>query len=215
MRQPIQGMLYLEERVDWIPRVPPKHRKPRRASKTWRNLSGLKVGHLLNIEKRKASSNTVCVVCGRQFNSRSCTRVTCSNHCRMLWLRGKPSWRKGKISKTKEYTCVWCGKPNVKPLHYLSDKYCNSACYFAHRRATAASSEIQRNSKLVVSWRRQVFERDNFTCQHCGTKGGNLHAHHIKEWSKFPELRIEVSNGLTLCISCHDKHHGHKTARSV
>lgn len=52
-------------------------------------------------------------------------------------------------------------------------------------------------------WRRAVFTRDDWTCQLCGKRGGRLQAHHIKKWSEFPELRYEVSNGTTLCESCH------------
>lgn len=72
------------------------------------------------------------------------------------------------------------------------------------------SGEIMRIRKgsEIKLWRNFVFERDNFTCQHCGdNKGGNLQAHHIKSFADYPELRFEVSNGLTLCKPCHDKHH--------
>lgn len=70
----------------------------------------------------------------------------------------------------------------------------------------------QRKRELVGfryrEWRRLVFERDNYTCQHCqDATGGNLHAHHIQTWAEFPDLRYEVSNGLTLCRDCHEKVH--------
>ena len=54
-------------------------------------------------------------------------------------------------------------------------------------------------------WRDAVFERDSFTCVKCGQVGGKLHADHIKPYSLFPELRFDVSNGRTLCVSCHRK----------
>lgn len=56
-------------------------------------------------------------------------------------------------------------------------------------------------------WREAVFKRDNFTCQECDVRGGDLHAHHIKPFCRYPDLRFEVSNGLTLCEPCHVDHH--------
>jgi 5-methylcytosine-specific restriction endonuclease McrA len=60
-----------------------------------------------------------------------------------------------------------------------------------------------RGSARYAAWRRQVFERDNYTCQFCEKRGGRLHADHIKPFSTFPELRFDVSNGRTLCAPCH------------
>jgi len=65
---------------------------------------------------------------------------------------------------------------------------------------------LLRRSFEYKEWREKVFERDNYTCQNCGDKQGrNLEAHHIKDFVLYPELRFEVSNGLTLCKKCHKK----------
>lgn len=75
---------------------------------------------------------------------------------------------------------------------------------------TPVNSAI-RNGTAIREWRKNVFCRDSYTCKHCGKVGGVLHAHHIKEFSKHPELRFELSNGLTLCKPCHIRHHKKST----
>jgi hypothetical protein len=70
-------------------------------------------------------------------------------------------------------------------------------------------NEIVRHSFSIKEWRTGVFKRDHYTCQGCGAKNGNgkrvkLEAHHLKPFSLYPELRFNISNGKTLCRSCHD-----------
>ena len=68
-------------------------------------------------------------------------------------------------------------------------------------------------------WRSDVFARDDFTCQECRQKGGNLEIHHIKPFNIIiKENRIKtieqalnceelwnINNGQTLCLKCHNK----------
>ncbi|MFW5950377.1 MAG: HNH endonuclease [archaeon] len=58
--------------------------------------------------------------------------------------------------------------------------------------------------------RKKVYQRDNYTCQHCGVKGGpignaELHAHHIVPKSKGGTHQL--SNLHTLCAKCHQAAH--------
>lgn len=64
-----------------------------------------------------------------------------------------------------------------------------------------------RKDLVYKKWRECVFERDDYTCQKCGKRGGDIHAHHELSFSDYPELRVEILNGMTLCVSCHRKIH--------
>lgn len=59
------------------------------------------------------------------------------------------------------------------------------------------------NPPCYSSWRNLVKKRDDCKCQYrnCNRKG--KYVHHIKSYIDYPKLRLEISNGITLC----DRHH--------
>jgi 5-methylcytosine-specific restriction endonuclease McrA len=117
------------------------------------------------------------------------------NKGRTRFVNGHVPWNKGK---KKEYLAKYY-KKGWKIPHPSSDK---------HYKWKGGISKGYREQKSMhipeyKSWRSKVFERDNWTCQTCGKRGCYLEAHHIKEWAKFPELRFDINNGVTLCYECH------------
>lgn len=50
-----------------------------------------------------------------------------------------------------------------------------------------------------------VFERDNYTCQVCDQRGGDLQVDHIQSWTEYVDLRFDIDNCRTLCVKCHYK----------
>jgi len=68
-------------------------------------------------------------------------------------------------------------------------------------------TQDRRNAPEYKDWRKAVYIRDDYTCQKCGTKGGQLNAHHIKSYIAHKDLRLSLENGVTLCISCHKAEH--------
>ena len=62
---------------------------------------------------------------------------------------------------------------------------------------------MARNNTYYKEWKNKVFKRDNYTCQCCGKRGGNLNAHHLYNFAEYKDLRYEVDNGITFCERCH------------
>jgi len=70
-------------------------------------------------------------------------------------------------------------------------------------------SKRDRNTQEYRNWRREVYERDLYSCKQCGDSECKLNAHHIVRWIDSVELRYDLSNGITLCVECHsDVHKG-------
>jgi 5-methylcytosine-specific restriction endonuclease McrA len=76
-------------------------------------------------------------------------------------------------------------------------------CHFWKGGVTEVNRVIRMSTEMR-NWKRAVFERDNYTCIWCGTKG-DINADHIKPFATYPDLRFDVDNGRTLCVPCHKK----------
>lgn len=149
-----------------------------------------------------------------------------------------PKWKGGQIIKY----CLIC-KKEFKVDQYRKDtaRFCSMECKHLWMKGKHFSLETEfqsipdelksinssiRNTKKYITWRKQVFQRDNFTCQECGAKtikGSRvyLNAHHIKQFSLLLkenniertkdalkcDILWELSNGITLCKECHILEH--------
>jgi hypothetical protein len=115
--------------------------------------------------------------------------------------------KKSEIMK-KEYLSgnrisYWAGKKQPLSMRLKrSESNSGDKCY-KWKGGISSENEILRKSIEYRLWREAVFARDNFTCQKCAVRGGQLNAHHIKQFSQFPELRLAIDNGITLCEACH------------
>lgn len=110
---------------------------------------------------------------------------------------GKAAWNKGKkLSKEhkEKLSKAKLGKPAPWNRGEKSNLWKGGL--------TSVNKKI-RDSLEYKIWRRAVFERDNWTCIWCGKKDKTIQADHIKPFAMFPELRLAIDNGRTLCRDCH------------
>lgn len=109
-------------------------------------------------------------------------------------MRGKPSFMKGK-HHTEE------AKEKNRKAH-LGKSTWNKGL----GNKTPENKRIWHSIEMRL-WRESVFSRDNWTCKKCLIKGGTLRPHHIKNFAEYPELRLAIDNGITLCDLCHRTFH--------
>ena len=161
-------------------------------------------------ESKKAKT-FICLVCGKEAVCRNGRKV-CSPECAKVY-----------YSKKITRSCLVCGK-EFQTWPSVHKYCCSKECSVTNRKDFTEKAKNpnwrggitpvvrkQRNSDEYKSWRNEVFKRDNFTCAMCHKVGWILHAHHIKPFSKYKQLRFDVKNGITLCEPCHKAVHRRET----
>jgi hypothetical protein len=68
-------------------------------------------------------------------------------------------------------------------------------------------SKLERDKLYEKELHKRCFEREDYTCQACRSRGSILNAHHINSWKFFLEQRYELNNLACLCKSCHKEFH--------
>jgi len=95
-----------------------------------------------------------------------------------------------------KYSCD-CWNPEIPE----GESYCERK----ERKERAESNN--RETREYQEWRATIFSRDNYTCQACKKVGGSLNAHHIKSYKNHISKRLDLDNGITLCVNCHRAEH--------
>jgi hypothetical protein len=108
-------------------------------------------------------------------------------------------------SRRKQFTCEYCGQPFWRKQNKNRSGHRDTRRFCSRRCAGLSRFKGKRKRTGYYAWRRDVLRRDK-VCQECGSDT-ELHAHHIKPWQDFPELRYVVDNGILLCWTCHKKQH--------
>lgn len=175
--------------------------------------------------RQNAKCWIVCEFCGKSARSQNAGGRFCSRECAAQARSGPLNRNWLDIPRTK--TCEWCGKEyGPKPTaitSFVRGRFCSRECGWKGQRYLRGQDNPQwrpdaRNrtrAKAIAAWAQTVISRDLATCQKCGATGVELHAHHIRSYRDHPELRTELSNGITLCAQCHWAEHGRSAANGV
>lgn len=125
------------------------------------------------------------------------------------------------IRKAKETNLRKYGVENFSQTKMFREQFRgpNSPTWKGGNRQTIRT---ERKEPEYRDWRKAVFIRDHFTCQICGAhnyKGRNktvrLISHHLNCFKDFPEERMDIDNGITLCEPCHNHFHSLYGKRST
>jgi len=179
---------------------------------------------------RCLKSLVICDYCGEQVMKTNnligkFEKHFCGRECQAKYYQlhsdevsGENSHRYSKI----DVVCEWCGKTfKTSPSVKAKTRFCGKQCrnnwqsdmmkgenHYNWQGGKSEQRHLDMSSREYKEWRYQVFRRDEYTCRVCGNdKGGNLRAHHIREYANYPELKYVVDNGVTLCEACHKKVH--------
>ena len=133
--------------------------------------------------------------------------------------KGKTPWNKGKTGCYSEETRKSISKSVSKylkenPLKLNEDARRKIGEAHKGEKSTFWKGGVSKKNRTerenimtsfeYQSWRRKIFERDDYTCQMegCGKRGGKIRAHHIKKFALYPDLRFDLRNGVVICEGC-------------
>ena len=146
---------------------------------------------------------------GRRFCSQSCA----NKHKSENWTGENHHNYKRQTS-----VCEYCGD-EFDHLPSKNRQYCDGSCRNKDREYPTGKANPNwkggrtstvkklRNSDKYDEWRKEVFERDKYTCQDCGSSDKFLTAHHKVPIKENLILIYDVENGITLCTECHQDRH--------
>ncbi|PWU05319.1 MAG: hypothetical protein C5B43_03475 [Verrucomicrobia bacterium] len=145
--------------------------------------------------KSMKTRHAICKTCNKEFYPKGHKREF--KYCSIL-CRDKNNGWKLLMSMSKKGQKAWNkGLPNTWSNGSKSNFWNGGIS-----KVTRSERKNFMNTLDYITWRRNIFQRDNYTCQICGEVGGNLRANHIKKYSDYKELRIDLLNGITICEKC-------------
>jgi hypothetical protein len=91
-------------------------------------------------------------------------------------------------------------------LRFYCSNECKKACPIYRQIKYPKGFRLATSREVQPELRKLVFERDDWTCQKCGSKE-NLHCHHYEGILINPIESADVDSCVTLCKKCHKEVH--------
>jgi hypothetical protein len=165
---------------------------------------------------KRRGINGLCKTCFKEsmaekykFDIEDVRKIFSDNNCELL------ATKYINNSTNLKYKCE-CGNTACIKLYKLQrGDRCGCKQFLTGKDANRYNPELSdydrengRSIEGYKEWRKQVYERDDHTCQCCGKRGVPINAHHLESYATNKEIRTSVDNGITLCQnSCHRAFH--------
>lgn len=142
----------------------------------------------------------------------------CSRKCKNASMVGQTGEDHPRWQEKETLECEVCESEfEVYPNHYHPARFCGQACYgkWLSENNSGEDNPCWKGGSRPYygpNWhrqRRKALDRDDHTCQDCGSVE-RLHVHHIRPIREFdePKRANVLINLVTLCASCHRKWEG-------
>ncbi len=150
----------------------------------------------------------ICATCETKFIPKgNVARLKyCSRNCMKVnkaWLESQRQAKLGKEAWNKGLPNTWA----ISGFHLSEEtkkkiSLAKRGVPSPRNKGLTPKNKLERN-RFRTEMQKRIFERDDYTCQLCGVKGGDLQVDHIQSWAEYVELRFSMDNCRTLCASCH------------
>lgn len=167
------------------------------------------------IPHNKYLLNKDCLFCNKGFKPRDKYQSYCSMRCHWDSMKNKTPWNKGIPMKEEVRLKLKERNMGVR-LNTGRTHFKKGLIPWNFKGGLTEKNQLIKGSPAYKQWRAMVFRRDGWSCVGCGyrsCKRGDIQADHIKPFALFPELRLDVNNGRTLCLDCHSKTHSYKNTK--
>jgi 5-methylcytosine-specific restriction endonuclease McrA len=164
-----------------------------------------------NSVKSRSYIDVDCKDCGLSFKKRLDSVKTWAGRCSNCALKEAVNRPHVKEAMRLNGIAVYA---KYGPLRFDPEKVRRGPMNNKWKGGITSENMKVRTSLKTKAWRSDVLSRDDYTCQMCDKRGGDLEVDHIMPFSLHMESRFATFNGRTLCKPCH-RMYGAKVSHGV